>query len=147
VFSVMNKASRVTLWADQPAHQIVKYTFENITPNFIPANFLASVTAANATMTMGQPFPDVWLPRGIDHGVHGDARHRQPRPSLRARLHELPRGSGHLAAGRGRHALTMLGPILLAALLGIQPAVAAPHPLVSSPTFACRATPSPRTKR
>ena len=69
VFAMMNKASRVTLWVDQAAHQIVKYTFENVTPNFIPSNFLASLTAANATMTMGQPFPDVWLPNGIEIGI------------------------------------------------------------------------------
>jgi hypothetical protein len=69
VFTMMNKASRVTLWVDQPAHQIVKYTFENVTPNFIPSNFLTSLTAANATMTMAQPFPDVWLPNGIEIGI------------------------------------------------------------------------------
>ena len=66
---MMDKASRVTLWVDQPSHQIVKYTFENITPNFIPSNFLARLSAANASMTMGQPFPDVWLPGNIEMAI------------------------------------------------------------------------------
>jgi hypothetical protein len=69
VLTMMDKASRVTLWVDQPSHQIVKYAFENVTPNFIPSNFLMRVADAHASMTMGQPFPDVWLPQGVDIDV------------------------------------------------------------------------------
>jgi hypothetical protein len=69
VLTMMDKASRVTLWVDQPSYQIVKYTFENITPNFIPSNFLMRLSAANATMTMGQPFPGIWLPGKIEMAI------------------------------------------------------------------------------
>jgi hypothetical protein len=34
--------------------------------DFFPGQWHTSVTGAHATMTMGQPFPDVWLPQGID---------------------------------------------------------------------------------
>ena len=67
--AVMNKASLVTLWVEQPTGQIVKYTFDNVTSNFIPANWLGRVTSAHASMTMGQPFPDVWLPHGLEMAV------------------------------------------------------------------------------
>ena len=60
---LMNKGSRVTLWIEPAAKQIVKYTFDNVDMDFFPAQWMASVTGAHASMTMGQPFPDVWLPR------------------------------------------------------------------------------------
>lgn len=63
---VMNKASRVTLWIEPAAHQIVKYVFENVDANFIPDHWLVRVTAVRASMAMSQPFPDVWLPRDLD---------------------------------------------------------------------------------
>jgi len=64
--AMMNKASLVTLWIEPQAHQIVKYTVDNITENFIPANWFGKVTEAHASMTMSQPFPDVWLPNGLE---------------------------------------------------------------------------------
>ncbi|HEX4346580.1 MAG TPA: hypothetical protein VHZ73_03365 [Vicinamibacterales bacterium] len=69
VLTLMDKASRVTLWVEQSSHQIVKFTFENVTPNFIPSNFLARLSSAQASMTMGQPFPDVWLPSRLEWTV------------------------------------------------------------------------------
>jgi len=67
--AVMNKASLVTLWVDQPSRQIVKYTFDNVTSNFIPANWLGRVTSAHASMVMGQPFSGVWLPSRLEMSV------------------------------------------------------------------------------
>lgn len=69
MLTLMDKASRVTLWIEQSSHQIVKFTIENVTPNFIPANFLARLSAARASMTMGQPFPGVWLPSRLEWNV------------------------------------------------------------------------------
>jgi hypothetical protein len=59
---MMNKVSLVTLWVEPTAHQIVKYTFDNVGFDFLPAQWLVHVSDAKATMTVGQPFPDVWLP-------------------------------------------------------------------------------------
>ena len=34
--------------------------------DFLPGAWLLRVTEAKATMTMSQPFPDVWLPREVE---------------------------------------------------------------------------------
>src|SRR5262249_8920976 len=61
---LMNKVALVTLWVEPNAHQIVKYTFDNVGFDFLPAQWLVHVNDAKATMTMGQPFPSVWRPNG-----------------------------------------------------------------------------------
>jgi len=63
---MMNKVSVVTLWIDPSMHQILQYTFENVDADFLPAQWLVRVGDVRATMTMGQPFPDVWLPRDLE---------------------------------------------------------------------------------
>jgi hypothetical protein len=63
---LMNKVALVTLWVEPKAHQIVKYTFANVGFDFLPAQWLVHINDAKATMTMAQPFPDVWLPNGVD---------------------------------------------------------------------------------
>jgi hypothetical protein len=62
----MNKVSLITLWVDAERHQILKYTFDDIDMDFLPGRSLARVDDVKATMRMGQPFPDVWLPRDIE---------------------------------------------------------------------------------
>jgi len=61
----MNKTALVTLWVDPKEHQIVKYTFDNVWMDFLPGAWLIRVDDIRASMTMGQPFPGVWLPRGM----------------------------------------------------------------------------------
>jgi hypothetical protein len=63
---VMNKVALVTLWIEPASHQIVKYTFDNINFDFLPGQWLVHVDSAKASMTMSQPFKDVWLPKGIE---------------------------------------------------------------------------------
>ena len=63
---LMNKVALVTLWVEPKAHQIVKYTFDNVGFDFLPAQWLVHLSDARATMTVGQPFPDVWLPTGLE---------------------------------------------------------------------------------
>lgn len=62
----MNKTALVTLWVDPAIYQIVKYTFENVWMDFLPAGWLFKLDEIRASMTMGQPFAGVWLPRRID---------------------------------------------------------------------------------
>ena len=62
----MNKTALITLWVDPVEHQIVKYTFDNVWLDFLPASWLVRIDELRASMTMGQPFPGVWLPRAID---------------------------------------------------------------------------------
>jgi hypothetical protein len=66
---VLNKVALITLWIEPASHQIVKYTFDNVDFDFLPVPWLVKVDTVKASMTMGQPFPDVWLPRGIEVNV------------------------------------------------------------------------------
>jgi hypothetical protein len=66
---LMNKVALVTLWIEPKAHQIVKYTFDNVGFDFLPAQWLVHVSDVKATMKVGQPFPDVWLPDSLDVNV------------------------------------------------------------------------------
>ena len=61
----MNKAALVTLWIEPTAHQILKYEFRNLPWDFLPGRSIVRVDDVTASMEMGQPFPDVWLPRAI----------------------------------------------------------------------------------
>jgi len=63
---MMNKVALVTLWVEPKSHQIVKYTFDNLPFDFLPGQWLLHVDEVHATMTMGQPFPEVWLPRDLE---------------------------------------------------------------------------------
>jgi hypothetical protein len=63
---LMNKVALVTLWVEPNAHQIVKYTFDNVSYDFLPVAWLAQVDEVKASMTMAQPFPDVWLPNALE---------------------------------------------------------------------------------
>ena len=63
---MMNKVALVTLWVEPNAHQIVKYTFDNVGFDFLPAQWLVHVSDLKATMSVGQPFPDVWLPTSME---------------------------------------------------------------------------------
>ncbi len=63
---LMNKVSRVTIWVEPNQKQIVKYTFENVDLEFLPASWLVRVTDLRANMTMTEAFPSVWLPKRVD---------------------------------------------------------------------------------
>src|SRR5579863_1718926 len=63
---MLNKVSLVTLWVEPKTHQIVKYTFDNVNFDFLPAAWLVRVTDGRASMTMSQAFKNVWLPKNVD---------------------------------------------------------------------------------
>ncbi len=66
---LMNKNSKVTLWIEPSSHQILKYDFDDLGWDFFPAQWLVRMGDAKAAMTMGEAFPGVWLPRGLDMHV------------------------------------------------------------------------------
>ncbi len=68
---LLNKVSLITLWVEPAAHQILKYTFDNVSLDFLPSQWFARVSDVSATMTMTEPFSDVWLPNRIDIAVSG----------------------------------------------------------------------------
>ena len=45
---------------------IYKWCDNNVAFDFLPVQWLVHVNDLKATMTMAQPFPDVWLPDGLD---------------------------------------------------------------------------------
>jgi hypothetical protein len=63
---LMNKVSLVTIWVEPNQKQIVKYTFDNIGLDFLPAAWLVRVTDLKANMLMSEAFPGIWLPRRVD---------------------------------------------------------------------------------
>jgi hypothetical protein len=63
---MMNKVSLVTLWIEPTQKQIVKYTFDNIGLDFLPAAWLVRVTDMRANMLMTEAFTGVWLPKRVD---------------------------------------------------------------------------------
>ena len=66
---LLNKVALVTMWIEPASHQIVKSTFDNVTFDFLPGQWLVRVEDVTASMSMGQPFPDVWLPRSVEMKV------------------------------------------------------------------------------
>jgi hypothetical protein len=62
----LNKTALITLWVSPAEHQIVKYTFDNVWLDFLPGGWLVRVDDMHASMTMGQPFKEVWLPREMN---------------------------------------------------------------------------------
>lgn len=62
----MNKVSMVTLWVEPKTYQILQYTFDDIDMDFFPGRSLVRVDDLKATMEMGQPFPNIWLPKTIE---------------------------------------------------------------------------------
>jgi hypothetical protein len=63
---LMNKNSLVTLWVEPGTKQIVKFVFDNVQADFLPISWLFRLDDVKASMTMSQPFKDVWLPHDID---------------------------------------------------------------------------------
>ena len=63
---LMNKNSLVTIWVEPAAKQIVKFSFDNVQTDFLPVSWLFRLNDLKASMTMSQPFKDVWLPKDVD---------------------------------------------------------------------------------
>ncbi len=72
-----NKVSLVTIWVEPKTTQIVKYVFDNVNFDFLPAAEFVRLGDLKATMVMSQPFagtkpsasnpvPDVWLPKNVN---------------------------------------------------------------------------------
>ncbi len=103
---LMNKKSKVTLWIEPTSHQILKYTFDDLGWDFFPGQWLARLTDVQATMTVFQAFPDVWLPRGIDMDVGMLFAIGPVQAPLRARLSRLSSRRRHVKSRYSGQALT-----------------------------------------
>jgi hypothetical protein len=61
----MNKVARITLWVDEERAMILRYVFENVDFDFLPAQWLVRIEDVRAEMSMAQPFPGIWLPKDM----------------------------------------------------------------------------------
>ena len=61
-----NKGALVTLWIDPTEQQIVRFTFDNIGFDFLPLRWLIRLDELTASMAMGRPLDDAWLPERIE---------------------------------------------------------------------------------
>ena len=61
----LNKVARITLWVDEERAMILKYVFENVDFDFLPAQWLVRIEDVRAEMEMAQPFPGIWLPKDM----------------------------------------------------------------------------------
>jgi hypothetical protein len=66
IMRMLNKVALVTLWVEPESKQIVKYTFDNIDLDFLPIRWFVRLDSVRASMTMSQPFADVWLPKNLE---------------------------------------------------------------------------------
>jgi hypothetical protein len=62
----MNKVAKATLWVDPALRQILQYQLHNIDMDFLPGRSIMRADELNASMRLGQPFPDVWLPDSLE---------------------------------------------------------------------------------
>src|SRR3989441_8330707 len=60
---LMNKVALVTLWVEPNAHQIVKYTFDNVGLGFLPVQWLAPGSGVHPTATMAPRLSDASVRR------------------------------------------------------------------------------------
>ena len=118
----MNKVALITLWVEPTAHQIVKYTFDNVGFDFLPGRSLVRVDTVRASMQMGEPFPGVWLPRAIDGRGSIHARERHLHHSVRSGVPQLPTG------GREGEAAMTYAAAVLALLVVLAPPAQAQEP-------------------
>ena len=62
----MNKVMYATMLVDPEEKQIVRMTIDNLGFDFLPVRWLFQIGAVEATMTMHEPFEDIWLARDIE---------------------------------------------------------------------------------
>ncbi|MBN2431323.1 MAG: hypothetical protein JXQ27_07600 [Acidobacteria bacterium] len=63
--NMLDKTTLVTMLIDPAEYQIVNVTFDNVGLDFLPGRWLVRVEKLWATMTLGQPVENEWLPEGI----------------------------------------------------------------------------------
>jgi hypothetical protein len=62
---MFEKTLRVSMLILPEEHQIVRFTFDNVGLEFLPARWLVRIDDLKASMTMDKPLGDVWLPKDI----------------------------------------------------------------------------------
>jgi hypothetical protein len=94
----MNKVSLVTLWIDPAEHQILRYEFRFQDLDFLPGRSIVQVDSTRATMQMGEPFTNVWLPAelAMRFRMSSAAGPLEARYEVRYADYRLPEVSGRI---------------------------------------------------
>jgi hypothetical protein len=94
----MNKVALVTLWVDPTERQILRYEFRFQDMDFLPGRTIIRVESSRATMQMGEPFRNVWLPDSVNmrFRVGSAAGPLEARYDVKYRDYKLPEVSGRI---------------------------------------------------
>ena len=102
---LMNKVSLVTLWVEPTAQQIVKYTFDNVNLDFLPAAWLVAHQRPQGDDDDEPAVPGRLAAARRRHVLRGDAGDRRDRRPLPPRLPRLSPGDDE-RPHQGRRAAT-----------------------------------------
>jgi hypothetical protein len=94
----LNKVSLATLWVDPNERQILRYEFRFQDMDFLPGRSIVRVESSRATMQMGEPFRNVWLPDAVTmrFRVGSAAGPLEARYDVKYRDYRLPEVSGRV---------------------------------------------------
>jgi hypothetical protein len=94
----MEKVTLVTLWVDPAERQILRYDFRFQDLDFLPGRSIVRVENVRATMQMGEPFPNVWLPAtmGMRFRMTSAAGPLEAKYDLKYSDYRLPTTSGRI---------------------------------------------------
>ena len=94
----LNKVSLATLWVDPAERQILRYEFRFQDMDFLPGRTIVRVDSSRATMQMGEPFANVWLPDAVSwrFRLGSAAGPLEARYDVRYRDYRVPETSGRV---------------------------------------------------
>ena len=94
----LNKVALATLWVDPAERQILRYEFRFQDMDFLPGRTIIRVESSRATMQMGEPFGNVWLPATVSmrFRVGSAAGPLEARYDVKYTDYKLPEVSGRV---------------------------------------------------
>jgi hypothetical protein len=94
----LNKVSLATLWVDAAERQILRYEFRFQDMDFLPGRAIVRVDSSRATMQMGEPFANVWLPESVAmrFRLSSAAGPLEARYDVKYREYRVPETSGRV---------------------------------------------------
>ena len=94
----LNKVALATLWVDPAERQILRYEFRFQDMDFLPGRAIIRVDSSRATMQMGEPFANVWLPDAVTmrFRLSSAAGPLEARYDVKYREYRVPETSGRV---------------------------------------------------
>ena len=94
----LNKVALATLWVDPAERQILRYEFRFQDMDFLPGRAIVRIDSSRATMQMGEPFANVWLPDAVAmrFRLSSAAGPLEARYDVKYREYRVPETSGRV---------------------------------------------------